>query len=380
MFKKLFLSLFFISVFLFGSPTSSFNTITALETTQISAESAILVCADSMSVIFKKNEKHKLSMASTTKIMTAVLALEQAEKFDKPVKITSEMITVEGSSMGLCDSDMITLENLSKGMLATSGNDAANSIAMAVGENKDNFVKMMNDKALKIGMKDTNFVTPSGLDDQNHYSTAYDMALLGRYAMKNQKFCNIVSQKKVSVDFINPKKTQTYSNHNKLLSLYDGCVGIKTGFTKKSGRCLVSCAQRNGVSLIAVTLNAPDDWNDHIKMYDYGFDNIENIVFDDTNSYYEQDVVGSDKNFITVKPKNSISATTKKDDSHRVKKTLKLPPFSYAPININDTLGYIEYTLDGVSLGEVELVAQDTLTYAENNNIFDAILKYFNLK
>ncbi len=132
----------------------------------------------------------------------------------------------------------------------------------------------MNERAQQIGMEQTNFVTPSGLDAQDHYSTAYDMALLAREAIRNEDFLSICSQTKITTEYGNPPYKRTLTNHNRLLSLYEGAIGVKTGFTKKAGRCLVSAAQRDGVTLICVTLNAPDDWNDHSALFDYGFSQV----------------------------------------------------------------------------------------------------------
>ena len=206
---------------------------TALE---VSAKSATLICADSGCVVWSKNETAPMPMASTTKIMTSILTLEHAEAHgNKEIEITPEMIRVEGTSMGLMQGDIVNLESLAKGMLLCSGNDAANAAAIAVSGETGKFINLMNEKAKLIGMNDTKFCTPSGLDKDNHHSTAHDMALLGAYAMENEKFSNIVSQKSMPIKFINPSKTVNYKNHNKLLRLYPHCTGIKTGFTKLAG-------------------------------------------------------------------------------------------------------------------------------------------------
>ena len=185
--------------------------------------------------IFEKNAFVKRQMASTTKIMTALLTLEAASADDKDVTITDKMVPVEGSSMYLKVGNVLPLSGLAKGMLTVSGNDAANSAAIAVAGSTELFADMMNDKAAQIGMKDTHFVTPSGLDDDDHYSTAYDMALLGAYAMENESFYNIASSKKSEVFFRDTNENRCYYNENRMLKRYSGCLGIKTGFTKKSG-------------------------------------------------------------------------------------------------------------------------------------------------
>ena len=221
-------------------------------------------------------------MASTTKIMTALLTLEEAAIENRQVKITREMVMVEGSSMGLREGDVLTLRDLAVGMLTVSGNDAANSAAIAVAGSREAFVETMNQRAQALGMTDTHFDTPSGLDGDTHYSTALDMAKLGAAAMSNPEFAAIAGSKSMKVNFLSPEKTVAYQNHNKLLSLYEGCTGVKTGFTKKAGRCLVSSAEKDGVRLVAVTLDAPDDWNDHAALLDYGFSKMTSLTFDES--------------------------------------------------------------------------------------------------
>ena len=228
-----------------------------------SATSAIVLDADTKTILYEKNAYECRSMASTTKIMTALLAIE-SNMLDNLVVITAEMLDTEGSALGLNIDDKITLNDLVVGMMMTSGNDSANAVAYFLGQDLEGFAKMMNAKAKEIGMKSTVFVTPSGLDDGDHHSTAYDMALLGAYAVKNEAFAKISAMKSADITISN-KKVTVY-NHNKLLAMDENFFGIKTGYTSKAGRCLVSAKECNGNKLICVTLNAPDDWNDHIRL------------------------------------------------------------------------------------------------------------------
>ena len=221
---------------------------------------------------------------------------------------------------------------------------------------------MMNAKAREIGMKDTHFVTPSGLDDEEHYSTAYDMALLCSYAMKNDDFKNIVSQKSMEVEFEKPEnKVQTYINHNKLLSLYDKCRGIKTGFTKKAGRTLTSCAESDGMELIAVTLNDGNDWNDHISMYEYGFGVTEKKSFSER---IEISVVGSKKQSITV-CSDEAELTILKDTEDKIEKKIYMPHFLYAPVEEGEKIGEVIYFLEGRELYRSSLVTSESCLYKE---------------
>ena len=333
-------------------------TVNADSELNVSALSAVLYCADSGQVIYEKNAHEKRAIASITKVMTAIIALEN--DCEREVKFTYSMVA-EGSSMYLQVGDVLKLSELVKGMMMVSGNDAANAIAVAVGGSKEGFADLMNEKARQIGMKDTHFVTPSGLDDEEHYSTAYDMALLCSYAMKNEKFREIVSQKSMKVEFVSPEnKVQTYVNHNKLLSLYDKCIGIKTGFTKKAGRTLTSCAESDGVRLIAVTLNDGDDWNDHISMYEYGFSQMEKRSFSEGT---EVSVVGSKKQNIKVVPRDTCEVTVSKDTE--VERRIYMPQFLYAPVERGEEVGEIEYCTDGRVLAKSRLVAAESCLYEE---------------
>jgi len=266
---SIFLTILLITL-LFSIPVGAIST---------SASSAILINADTLSVLYAKNADEKRSMASTTKIMTALL-LSEANTPQKTVTVTKEMAYVEGTNMGLKVGDTVTYNALLYGLLLSSGNDAANTVALSLSKSFSDFAVLMNKRAEQIGMKNTSFVTPSGLDDENHYSTAFDMALLAATALKNPQFAKAAATKEITIDIDNKGTMRTFSNHNKMLRLYDGAIGVKTGFTKKSGRCLVSAAKKDNVTLIAVTLNAPNDWEDHKKMLDYGFENSTSIEFE----------------------------------------------------------------------------------------------------
>lgn len=351
--------------------------ISSEEKLSVSADSAILMCADNGYVLFAKNEKKERPMASTTKIMTALLTLEDAERENREIRIDNTMVPVEGSSMYLKEGDVLTLESLAKGMMSVSGNDAANSAAIAVGGTVENFVQMMNEKAKQIGMNNTHFVTPSGLDSGDHHSTAYDMALLGAYAMENKMFYDIVSKKSVKVPFIEPEGTRVLKNENRLLSEYDGCIGIKTGYTSLAKRCLVSCAERNGVRLVCVTLNAPNDWDDHKSMFDYGFSKVESVElgFDDI---YMVDVVGGEKCCMTVAPKNLSKVTLEKGSLPMLKKHVELNKFEYAPIRDGELVGQVIYTLNGKKVSEVDLYSKEPIDiHFQKKNFFQRIFDFF---
>ena len=223
----------------------------------LSSLSAVLYEPESGRVLYEKDAHTPRPMASTTKLMTALLAMENAAP-DQNVVVTREAILVEGSALGLREGDNISMLDLVTGLLLESGNDAANTIALTVSGSLPAFAEKMNQKAKELGMKDSVFVTPSGLDQGGHSSSAYDMALLGAAVMRNPALAAICAKKSAVIELGNPKHKATVVNHNKLLNLYPYAVGMKTGFTKKSGKCLVSSAKKDGFSQVeAVQLDAP---------------------------------------------------------------------------------------------------------------------------
>lgn len=337
MFKKL---LCLLSAFCLAFTVWSANA----ESISVSAKTAVLMNSATLSVYYNKNMHKKMPMASTTKIMTAVVLCENA-KLDQKVKITDDMVLVEGSSMGLRKDDWISYYGLLCGMLLASGNDAANSVALSLSGSIEDFALLMNKKADEIGMKDTNFVTPSGLDDEQHYSTAYDMALLAAYALKIPAIRDVVSQKSIVIEFGNPVHKQRIKNHNRLLSIYSDAVGVKTGFTKKSGRCLVSAAERDNTTLIAVTLNAPDDWDDHCNLYDYGFSILSDYDISELVKLDGIALVGSRKQKVRPKVSKKIIKATK-DDIKKITYKPYLPKYIYATSCFDD-VGRVDYYCNG---------------------------------
>lgn len=306
----------------------------------VSAESAIVMNALTGEVVFSKNPYEKRGIASTTKIMTSLIALE-SENINKTVKAKKEDIAAEGTSIYLKEGDKVTIETLVKGMLLESGNDAANVTARALGGGKEGFAVLMNQKAHELGMFSTNFLNPSGLTEDGHYSTAYDMALLGSAAIRNEKFREICSASSLRVTFVEPKTERTFYNHNKFLNKFPGALGIKTGFTKASGRCLVTAAQRDGVIYVAVTLKAPDDWNDHVKMMNFAFENT-------SVSYPECDlsgvcvaVTGAKKSTLNVELATPLELHSVKpyEDYEMV---IYLPRFVYAGVKKGDVSGRVD--------------------------------------
>ncbi len=321
----------------------------------VSAQSAVLMCVNDGKVLYSKNENKELSMASTTKIMTSLIALEAATP-DREIVVTDKMVSVEGTSMGLKPGDSVSLIELVYGMMLQSGNDAANTVAYVLGGNPGNFSEIMNNRAAEIGMNNSHFVTASGLDDKNHYSTAYDMALLASECIKNPEFRFICSRKTARLTYGNPPYLRTLTNHNRLLWRYSDCIGIKTGFTKKSGRCLVSAAERNGIILVAVTLNAGDDWNDHVSMFEYGFSECKPLRISCDFKNVKLSVCGGIKNSVRLKLARECIIPEGLVCSYR----LNIRPFEYAPVEKGKIVGNAVFISDNGVVDEIPVITDGT--------------------
>ncbi len=345
----------FILVFVLLFSALSVNSYSGM---YISASSACLMIANTGEVIYEKNAHEKRGIASTTKIMTSLVALENCDLY-RTAKARKEDVTIEGTSIGLKENDEIDLLTLVKGMLLESGNDAANVTATLVAGGRDEFALLMNKKAKELGMVNSSFKNPSGLTEENHYSTAYDMALLSSFALENRVFKHISQSKSFRVSYGTPQYERTFYNHNRFLNMYGYAIGIKTGFTKAAGRCLVTAAEKDGVTLVCVTLKAPDDWNDHKKLMEYGFSRIKTEKVSAVSSPQYINVVNSQKHRVTVKPIRdfSIPFYKKRPDYSKI---CCLPVFSYGGLSVGDYIGWQEIRAEnGLLIDKVYLVASE---------------------
>ena len=319
----------------------------------LSAEHAIVMDAATGRVLFERNCDERSLIASTTKIMTALVVCEQCNVMDR-MRIPKEAVGIEGSSMYLREGEVLTIQELLYGLMLQSGNDAAVALAIYCGGTVEGFAELMNDKARQLGLNGTHFVNPNGLDHPQHYSTARDLAVLAAYAMKNPIFSKTVSTKSIKIG-------QRYlSNHNKLLWRLEGADGVKTGFTKAAGRILVSSAQRDGRRLICVTINAPDDWNDHASLLEDGFSryHLQQLV-------HAGDILGT----VEVFGGRSKEAHLVADDdfSYAIESgepvQILLPPpgFVYAPVTWGQQAGFAHILVDGTPVGKVPLLYAETV-------------------
>ena len=328
------------------------------EKPEISAKAAVVISADTGETLYALNAGEKLPMASTTKIMTALLCIESGGLYDE-FTVDSEAIKVEGSSMGLREGDTVTKYALCCGMLLPSGNDAANAAAVRIAGSLEDFAELMNSRARNMGLSRTYFVTPSGLDGEGHGSSAGDMALLAREALGNDIFRSICSQSSMKVSFGDPPYDRQLKNTNKLLGMYDGVYGVKTGFTDEAGRCLVSACERDGKDLICVTLNDGNDWDDHMALYDWCFQEAalrEVKLPEDITA----DIVGAADGKLRLMPeKDSITVTAMSGSDKDFSFVVMAPSFVYAPVRTGEQIGELAVYFRGRETDRIPLVAAE---------------------
>lgn len=374
---KIFISIFSalcLVIELCASTDGIAQTDTQVGVPDVSASSACMIETVSGDVVYEKNSVEKMPIASTTKIMTAIIAIENAP-LNKVITVSSEAVGVEGSSIYLCENERLTAEELLYALMLESANDAACALAIEIGGNVESFVDMMNDKAATLGLRNTNFTNPHGLSDPDHYSTAQDMALLMAYCMKNEMFAKITSTKKFSLDGSDESYSRLLVNHNRLLGTYEGISGGKTGYTKSAGRCLVTCCERNGVQLCAVTLNAPDDWNDHKNMYSYGFTLYRRVVLESAGQFeYSSHVCGGSVDTVSAHTRENIYAVIRVNgcDLHRI---VYMRRFYYPEIEEGEIIGYVTYYNGNISIATAPVYADIDVECAEDDRGFFEKLK-----
>ena len=313
----------------------------------VSAERAIVLDAATGRVLYEKDADERSLIASTTKIMTALIVCQQCNVLDR-VRVPAEAVGVEGSSMYLQEGEVLTIQELLYGLMLRSGNDAAAALAIHCGGTIEGFAELMNDKARELGLKDTHFVNPHGLDAPDHHSTARDLAVLTAYAMSDPIFARTVGTKTVTVG------ERVLTNHNKLLWQLPGCEGVKTGYTKAAGRILVSSAARAGRRLVCVTINAPDDWNDHKALMERGFSDysLQKIV-EEGEVLGHRYVLGGDGTRVPLVAEKSFSYALAAGEEIDIVLSPQL--FSYAPVTGGAPEGCAYAVLDGQVVGQIPL-------------------------
>lgn len=342
----------------------------AAEGVSVSAKAAVVIEQKSGRVLYNHNADWELPMASTTKIMTALVALKYGN-LDDIVEVSEAASMVEGSSMYLEKGEKITLENLVYGLMLVSGNDAAVAIAESVGGSVERFVEMMNETAADLGLEHTHFDNANGLPSDTHYTTALELAEITKYAMEMPKFCEIVGTKSKSVPWEGREYNRELTNHNKLLTMLDGCVGVKTGYTQAAGRCLVSAVTRDDMTLICVTLSDPNDWADHTNLQNAMFDKYRQNELTSTEKVIDKIVVaGGLLGYTGVSPDKAYTFPVCDEDD--VKVDTSISSDITFPIKIGDSVGSGTITVNGEKYGEFSLLANSDidLVVPDKNNFW----------
>lgn len=315
------------------------------EPPEINARAALLMEASTGKVLYEKNARQKLPMASTTKVMTALVAIELGN-LDELVETDAAAYGVEGSSIYLQLEETMSLRDLLYGLMLSSGNDAAVAIAIHIGHGVEQFAGLMNARARQLGAVDTHFVTPNGLHSEAHYTTAYDLSLIAAAAMQNETFREIASTQYYRTQ--TGAVARTFKNKNKILWNYDGGNGVKTGYTKAAGRCLVFAAEREGMQLVGVVLDCPDMFNEAQALLDHGMVNYEMAPLvsggDQVASIY---VEGGMKNRLALCAQEDIMVIVEKGGSSQYRTNVVLPDSLSAPIRQGEICGYVEVLEEG---------------------------------
>ncbi len=307
---------------------------------EVNAEAAVVMDADSGRLLYAQNPDKRLANASTTKIMTALLTLEQPDQ-DRYFTVDSDAIQVEGTTMGLQPGDSVTLHQLAAGMLLPSGNDAANAAAVEIAGSEEAFVRLMNQRAAELGLENTQYRNPSGLDAEGHYSSARDLATLAAHALENEDFADIVSKQEIRMAFGNPPYNRSLYTTNKLLERYPYAIGVKTGYTDDAGLCLVTAAEKDGTRLIIVTLNGKDDVNTHMRLYEHFFPLLARVDLSGFTEGLSVPVTGGTRDSVAAVPAAEPEAALLEREYDELTREVELPRFVYAPVQAGQVLGEI---------------------------------------
>ena len=336
----------------------------AAEPPEITGETAVLMDARNMQILYDKDMHKRMYPASTTKILTGIIAIENGQMSDL-IRMSWEAVHTEGTHIGLQEGEQLTLKDLLYALLLNSANDAAEGIAEHYGKSLEKFATVMNKKAVEIGATHSHFVNSHGLPDENHFTTAYDLALIGQYAMKNEKFREIVKEKTRTISRVDPDAQKYLANHNKMLWNYDGTIGIKSGYTVSAGQCIVAEVKRNDRELIAVVLKSEGSniWSDAEKLFNYGFDNFKNLhLLDQGQVMCEANIKNGVQNSISLVVANDFFWNLPGEQSKVVQHKLVLNNNIQAPIKKGQKLGEVVFSNDERELAHVDLLAQNEVS------------------
>jgi D-alanyl-D-alanine carboxypeptidase (penicillin-binding protein 5/6) len=365
--------------------SSGVQIVQAEEQPEILCETGVLIDSNTMTVIAEKDANKKMYPASLTKIMTTILAIENG-KLSDIVKIDENTpYEIDGSHIALEPGEVLTLKDLLYATMLPSANDAALAVAKYIGGNEEDFIKMMNEKAKELGANNTNFANPHGLHDENHYTTAYDLALITKYAMENETFRNIVNTKKYEIKTTNKKSepryfttlnkllyntnsSQIYVNGSYISPLYEGVTGVKTGYTPEAGNSLVATAQKDGTELIMVGLKGAslDMYQDAHNLFNYGFTNYKSSILIAKNTFVQNlTIKNGDSKEISAITEKDFTTLISKDEIKNIESKIVFNEIDL-PLEKNEVVGKIEYSLEGKEIGSVNLI---TPTKVNSTNV-----------
>ncbi len=353
-----------------------FFSVSGIKAQAMDSNAHVLMVSDTFELYSQNNCHKRLHIASTTKIITAIVVLENIDDITKEITVPADACGIEGSSIYLYEGEKITVETLLYGLLLESGNDAAVALALTTAGSIEAFAELMNNYVISLKLEDSHFTNPHGLDNEMHYSSAYDLAVIMKNAMENEDFARISSTKSIAIDMPNGTK-RYFSNHNRLLRMSENIIGGKTGFTKVSGRCLVSCAERDGVRLICVTLGCTDDFNQHIAIYNEAFSAYK--LYDvPVNSEYIISVVGSNVETANLEYTGKTSLALKSESELRnLDVKIYLPRFIYAPLAQNSAIGEVNVLYKGVLVDSSHLMLMEDIKSTVNKTFFSKVIDYF---
>lgn len=341
---------------------------------QTSAASYALLDPVSGKLIAERDADTRRPMASTTKIMTTLVVLDHCD-LEAVVTVDQRAVGTEGSSIYLFAGEQIKVRTLLYALMLSSANDAAAALAIHTAGSIESFAALMNEKATALGLKDTHFCNPHGLQDEAHYTTARELAVLTAAAMQNETFAEIVGTTRYSAPQIGTNASRLFLNHNKLLRTFDGAIGVKTGFTKASGRCLVSAARREGLTLIAVTLNDPNDWRDHTALHEWGFSQY--VAFAPEPTPLTLPVVGGTSGEVLLTPTETLRLTLPAAHGE-ISCTVEAPRFLFGGFGKDEVKGRLIYRMGDTVLGEIPLATADAVPAAKTEQtLWDRIKKLF---
>lgn len=345
---------------------------------EVTAVSAIVLDQKTGRILYSKNINEKRPMASTTKIMTAIVALENGDMNDY-IKVSKKASEIGGSSIWLEENEELTLEELLYGLMLKSGNDASYAIGEHIGQGRiDKFIDMMNKKAMELDAFDTSFKNTHGLDSEDHYTTAYDLARISAYGMNKDGFRTIVSTKEKNISWSTSQWDRKLKNTNKMLWTYDGSNGIKTGFTNKAGRCLVSSAKKNDLELISVVLHSNDIWSDSKTILDYAYDNYHPLLIVKKDEFIKSiQVINGIKDHANAYCKEEIILPVNSNEKDKVKIEYCIPDKIQAPTIKEQIVGDIKVYIGDSLIVQKDVYIKESIRKKSPNIFFRKFLKYW---